>query len=106
MSKIYPSDVTDDQWLVLEPHIPPTKHGGRHRVVDIRRVVNAIFYRNRSGCQWRMLPKDYPPWQTVYYYFARWRDNGTWKRLNQLLREQVRVAAEHEPTPSAGSVDS
>jgi putative transposase len=68
--------------------------------------VNGIFYRNKSGCQWRMLPRDYPPWQTVYYYFAQWRDNGTWERINQIVREQVRCAVGREPTPSAGSVDS
>src|SRR6516225_7892100 len=62
MSKTYPSDLTDEQWALLEPHIPPCKHGGRKRVVDIRRVVNGILYRNKSGCQWRMLPKDFPPW--------------------------------------------
>jgi putative transposase len=90
---------------VLEPLIPPS-HGGHPREVDIRRVVNGIFYRNRAGCQWRMLPKDYPPWQTVYYYFAKWRDDGTWKRFLDALREQVRVAAGREPTPSAGSIDS
>lgn len=106
MSKIYPSDLTDEQWAVLEPHVPPCKHGGRHREVNIRLVVNGIFYRNKSGCQWRMLPRDYPPWQTVYYYFAQWRDNGTWERINHILREQVRGAAGREPTPSAGSVDS
>jgi putative transposase len=105
MSKTYPSDVTDDQWAILAPLIPPS-HGGHPRVVDLRRVVNAIFYRNRSGCQWRMLPTDFPPWGTVYYYFAKWRGDGTWKRLVQKLREQVRVAAGREPTPSAGSIDS
>jgi putative transposase len=105
MSKTYPSDVTDEQWAVLEPLIPPS-HGGHPREVDIRRVVNGIFYRNRAGCQWRMLPKDFPPWGTVYYYFAKWRDDGTWKRLVDTLREQVRVAAGRQPTPSAGSIDS
>jgi len=106
MSKTYPSDLTDEQWAVLKPLIPGCKHGGRERTVDIRRVINAIYYRDRSGCQWRMLPKDYPPWQTVYYYFAQWRDNGTWERINQILREHVRIAAGREPTPSAGSIDS
>ena len=60
-------------------------------MVDIRRVVNGIFYRNRSGCQWRMLPTDFPPWGTVYYYFAKWRQDGTWRQLNDTLREMVRV---------------
>jgi transposase len=105
MSKTYPSDLTDEQWAILEPLIPPS-HGGHPRVVDIRRVVNGLFYRNRSGCQWRMLPTDFPPWPTVYYYFAKWRDAGTWQRLLDTLREQGRVAAGREPTPSAGSIDS
>jgi putative transposase len=105
MNTTYPSDLTDEQWAVLEPLIPPS-HGGHPREVALRRVVNAIFYRTRSGCQWRMLPKDFPPWQTVYYYFAKWRDDGTWERLMDTLREQVRVAAGREPTPSAGSIDS
>jgi putative transposase len=106
MSKTYPSDLTDEQWTALEPYIPAGKHGGRHREVDIRRIVNGIFYRNKAGCQWRMLPKDFPPWQTVYYYFAQWRDNGTLRRIHALLRAQVRVAVGKEPTPSAGSIDS
>jgi putative transposase len=106
MSKIYPSDLTDEQWAILEPHIPAAKHGGRHRTVDIRRVVNAILYRNKAGCQWRMLPKDFPPWGTVYYYFAQWRDNGTLQRIHDCLRPWVRILAGRQATPSAGSIDS
>jgi putative transposase len=105
MSKTYPSDLTDEQWAVLEPLIPPS-HGGHPRIVDIRRVLNGIFYRNRAGCQWRMLPKDFPPWETVYYYFAKWRKNGTWKHVNDTLRKKARAAAGRDPTPSAGSIDS
>src|SRR5947208_13195361 len=105
MSQVYPSDVTDDQWSILEPLIPPS-HGGRPRLTDMRRILNGIFYRNRSGCQWRMLPKEYGPWQTAYYFFAQWRDNGLWGRMNDALREQVRLAAGRDPTPSAGSIDS
>src|SRR5262245_3544943 len=105
MSKTYPSDVPDEQWALLEPLIPPS-HGGRPRRIDIRRVVNGIFYRSRAGCQWRMLPKEYGPWETVYYYFAKWCKGGTWRRLNDALRERVRVAAGREPTPSAGGIDS
>ena len=105
MNQTYPSDLTDEQWAVLEPSISPA-HGGHPRVVDIRCVVNGIFYRTRAGCQWRMLPKDYPPWQTVYYYFAKWQKDGTWAQLNDHLRQAVRVAAGREPTPSAGSIDS
>lgn len=105
MSKTYPSDLTDEQWALLEPLIPAS-YGGHPRQVDIRRVLKGIFYRNRAGCQWRMLPKEYPPWQTVYYYFAQWRDNGTWELLNDQLRAWVRVAAGRHATPSAGSIDS
>jgi len=74
--------------------------------VDIRRIVNGILYRNKSGCQWRMLPKDYPPWGTVYYYFAQWRDDGTLRRIHDFLRERVRVLAGRESSPSGGSIDS
>lgn len=105
MNKLYPSDLTDDQWDVLSPLLP-VSHGGRPPEVDLRRVLNGIFYRTRSGCQWRMLPKDFPPWGTVYYWFAKWRDDGTLQRLNAVLRELTRVAAGREPTPSAGSMDS
>lgn len=112
MSKTYPSDLTDEQWAVLEPLIPPS-HGGRPPTKDLRLMLNGIFYRNKSGCQWRMLPKDYGPWQAVYYYFAKWRNNGLWAQLNDALRQQVRCQTIHpntlQPraaTPSAGSMDS
>ncbi len=112
MSKIYPSDLTDDQWAIIEPLIPPS-HGGHPRVIDLRSIINGLFYRNRSGCQWRMLPKEFGPWQTVYYYFALWRKKGTWQKLNEALRERVRVQTldpetqqPRQPTPSAGSLDS
>lgn len=102
---MYPTDLTDDQWAILEPLIPPS-HGGRPRVVDIRLVLNAIFYRNRTGCQWDMLPNDYPPPDTVYYYFSKWRNAGLFQQWNDAIREQVRVAEHRDPTPSAGSIDS
>src|SRR5262245_53354042 len=105
MNTTYPSDVTDEQWLVLESLIPSSK-GGRPPEVDFRVVINGIFYRNLSGCQWRMLPKEYGPWETVYYWFAKWRDTGTFERFNAALREQVRRAEGRDPTPSAGSIDS
>jgi putative transposase len=112
MSKTYPSDMTDEQWAVLGELIPPS-HGGRPRTKDVRRVVNGIFYRNKSGCQWRMLPKEYGPWESVYYYFAKWRKDGTWGRVNGTLREAVRsqtinpnTLEPRDPTPSAGSMDS
>ena len=102
----YPSDLSDGQWAIIDPLIPQAKHGGRPREVDMREVINAILFLNRSGCQWDMLPHDLLPKSTVYGYFAKWRDDGTWQRILDVLREQVRVAAGRESTPSAGSVDS
>ena len=106
MRKPYPSDLTDDQWAILEPLIPPAKPGGRPRRVSMREVLNALFYQNRAGCQWDMLPHDLPPKSTVYDYFLAWRDDGTWQRLVDALRTQVRLAAGREATPSAGAIDS
>jgi putative transposase len=104
----YPSDLTNDQWSFLEPVLPPERTNGlgRPREVDLREVINAILYLVRSGCQWDMLPHDLPPKSTVYEYFARWRDDGTWQRIMDALREQARTAAGREATPSAASVDS
>jgi transposase len=106
MRKSYPSDVTDAQWAVLEPLIPPAKHGGAPRTVDMREIVNTLFYQNRSGCQWDMLPHDLAPKSSAYEYFQRWRQDGTWQKLVNALRAQVRVAAGRDETPSAGSIDS
>jgi transposase len=105
--KSYPSDLTSEQWSLLEPLVPAEEPSlGRPREVDFREVINAILYLNRSGCQWDMLPHDLPPKSTVYDYFAKWRDDGIWQRMMDALRVQVRVAAGREPTPSAASVDS
>jgi putative transposase len=90
MRKPYPTDLTDEQWHVLQPLIPPAKHGGRPRAVDMREVVNTLFYQNRSGCQWDMLPHDLLPKSTVYDYFAQWRDDGTWQTLLDALRRALR----------------
>ena len=103
----YPSDLTDAQWAILEPLIPTAKHGGRPRGVEMREILNAMFYINRSGCQWDMLPRDLPPKSSVYVYFAQWRDDGTWQELVDALRTKVRTeVGEREATPSAGSIDS
>ena len=102
----YPSDTTDQAWAILEPLIPPVAPGGRPRKTDMRRVVDAIFYRNRNGCTWRALPHDFPPWRTVYNYFKWWKWDGTWAALNEALRIAVRRQAGREPTPSAGAIDS
>ena len=102
MRKPYPTDLTDEQWQVLQPLIPPAKHGGRPRTVDMREVVNTLFYQNRSGCQWDMLPHDLLPKSTVYDYFAQWRDDGTWQLLLDALRRAVRQAAGRERPPAPG----
>lgn len=108
LRKPYGSDLTDEQWAILEPLIPAprTERGGRPREVDMREVVNTIQYLNRTGCQWDMLPHDLLSKSTAYEYFAQWRDDGTWERLMAALRTQVRVNAGREPTPSAVCIDS
>ncbi len=97
-SRCYPSDLTNQEWAILEPLIPPAKGGGRPRTTDMREVLNAIFYVDRTGCQWRALPHDFPTWSTVWSYFRTWRKDGTWQRMHTTLRERVRVKQGREPT--------
>ena len=104
--KAYPSDLTEREWQILEPLIPPAKPGGRPRSVDMREIINGILYVLQSGCAWRMMPHDLPPWSTVYDYFRKWRIEGVWEQLHTVLRQDVRVAAGRRPTPSAGILDS
>jgi putative transposase len=106
--KPYPSDLSDEQWEWIAIALPEAKPGGRPRGVDLREVVNAVLYQNRSGCQWDMLPHDFPARSTVYEYFAAWRDDGTWAKVLRVMREGYREthAASEEPTPSAASIDS
>ncbi len=104
--KPYPSDLNDQEWALLEPLIPPAKRGGRPRTVHMREVLNAIFYVLKTGCQWRQLPRDFPPKGTVYHYFNTWRKDGTWARINDALREQLRCQMGRQAMPSAGSIDS
>lgn len=106
--KPYPSDLADEQWELIEVVIPAAKSGGRPREVQMREVINALLYINRSGCQWDMLPHDLPAKSTVYEYFVAWRDDGTWQRILDVLREAYRQvhAPTQEPTPSAASIDS
>jgi putative transposase len=102
----YPSDVTDAEWNVISPLLPLAKAGGRPRTAVLREVVNALFYLNRSGCAWRMLPKDFPPHQTVYDYFRGWRKDGTWTKVHDALRDLLREKAGREASPSAAIIDS
>ena len=104
--KRYPSDLTRSQWRRIEPHVPRPKTGGRPATVERREIVNAILYVVREGCSWRALPHDFPPWQTVYHYFRLWRDDGTWQRIHDALRDEVRTAAGRDPSPSAAILDA
>jgi putative transposase len=104
--EVYPSDLCDDEWAMLEPLIPSEKPGGRPRQVNMRAVINGIFYLLRAGCAWRMLPREYPPRSTIYGYFALFRDTGVWEQIMTVLRERCREQAGREPTPSAGIIDS
>lgn len=104
--KPYSTDLSDAQWEILKPLIPPARKGGRPRVVDMREVINSILYLNRTGCQWDMLPHDLLPKSTVYQYFSQWRDDGTLQSMMDALRGQVRQQEGREATPSAASIDS
>jgi putative transposase len=106
MRKPYPTDLSDAEWNYIEPHMPAPKEHGRPRIHSPREILDAIFYLLRSGCQWRLLPHDFPRWPTVYYYFRQWRLDGTWGRINQAIRERLRVRLKRNPQPTAGIVDS
>src|SRR6266702_1396402 len=102
----YPSDLTEQEWAILEPLIPPAKPGGHPRTTDMREVINAMLYLDRTGSQWRALPHEFPPWSTVWSYFRTWRNTGIWKRMHTALREWVRLKQGRKPTPSAAIIDS
>lgn len=102
----YPSDLSDREWVLLEPLLPPAKPGGRPRSVSLRRILNGVFSLLRTGCAWRYLPREYGPWSTVFHYFRLWRRTGLWARIHTVLRERVRQAVGREPTPSAAIIDS
>lgn len=104
--RAYPTDLTDAQWALLEPLVPPPRPGGRPPKHPRRELVNAMLYVLRSGEAWRLLPHDLPPWQTVYHYFRLWRMDGTWEGVNAALRERVRVRAGRRPQPSGAILDS
>ena len=102
----YPSDMTDREWAIIAPLLPPARSGGRPRTVDLRAVVDAILFIASSGCQWRMLPKDFPPRSTVQGYFYDWRDSRLWETINQLLVMSARELEGREASPTAGVIDS
>lgn len=102
----YPSDLTNEQWNRLEPLLPGPAHTGRKPKYALREITNAIFYLLRSGCTWRMLPRDLPPWQVVYWHFAKWRATGVWQSINDALRTELRVQDGREEEPSAAVMDS
>ena len=103
----YQSDISDKDWQKVEPHIPePKSKKGRKRKHALRLIFNAIFYVLRSGCQWRMMPHDFPPWKTVYHYFRLWRLNRIWEQINSALRSELRIADGRQPEPSAAIIDS
>jgi transposase len=106
MRQSYRTDLSDEQWELLEDMIPPAKPGGRPRSVDIREVVNAIFYLVSGGMAWHLLPHDFPKWKTVYHYFRAWRLDGDWVRIHDVLRQWVRICEDHQASPSAAILDS
>jgi putative transposase len=106
VSKRYASDLKDQEFALLAPHVVLKDGSGKKRTVDIREVLNAIFYRTRTGCQWRMLPTDFPTWNHVWYYYRTWRNDGTLECINTLLRCDVRSKAGRDPEPSVAIIDS
>src|SRR3954453_5968092 len=102
----YPSDTSDEQWALVEPLLPPVKTGGRPEKHPRRAIVDAILYVVRTGCAWRQLPADFPPWQTVYWYFNQWEQARVTERILPVVREQLRVQEGRNPEPSAGLIDS
>ena len=104
--KSYPSDLSEKEWRIILPFIPPAKEGGRPRSLSIREMLNAIFYILRAGCAWRMLPNGFPVWQMVHGYFRQWKKAGVWEAINDALREAVRLEAGREAQPSAAIIDS
>ncbi len=102
----YDSDLSDAEWEIIQPLLPRPKSGGRVPTVDRRAVLNGIFYTMRSGCAWRLLPHDFPKWQTVYGFFRSWKKDGTWKKIHDKLRDRVRLSVGKKKQPTAGIIDS
>jgi putative transposase len=106
MKRSYSTDLSDAEWGCIEPYVPPPNRRGRPKIHTTREILDAIFYVLKSGCPWRLLPRDFPPWETVYWWFGRWRTDGTFERLNAALRELLRACSGRNPLPSAGIADS
>ncbi len=102
----YPSGLGDEEWSLFAPLLVPGKQAGHPRVFEPRRIADAAFYLLRTGCQWRALPHEFPPWPTVYYHYSRWRRSGIWERINTELRERHRAAIGRDRQPSAAIIDS
>lgn len=102
----YPSNLSDEEWAILGPLVTPGKQAGHPQVLELRRIVDAVFYLLRAGCQWRALPHDFPPWAAVFYHYAKWRRQGAWERINAALRERHRVAIGRRAQPTAAIIDS
>lgn len=102
----YPTDATDQEWAIIAPHLTRKAPTGRPRTVDLRNVFNAIRYKNRAGCQWDMLPKGFPPKSTVFDYYQKWNQDGTWIRINDMLRERVRCALGRDKQPHIAVIDT
>jgi putative transposase len=102
----YPGDLTDTEWAIIAPLLPAAKAGERPRTTDLRAVLDALFYQQRTGYQWRYLPQEFPPWPAVWTYFRLWRNDGTWERIHTKLREATRLHQGRQATPSAAIIDS
>ena len=98
-ARLYPCDLTDQQWELIKDLVPTARRGGRPRTTSARQIINAVFYVTRTGCAWRYLPKQYPPWQTVYDYFCQWREQGAWRKIHRMLAEKIRARAHKNRVP-------
>jgi putative transposase len=104
--KRYPTDLSAAEWSWLVPHLPPPKQRGRPRLHSPREILGGVFYVLKTGCQWRMFPREFPPWKTVFHYFQAWRIDCTWERMNRAMRRRLREQFGRDPEPSVGIVDS
>jgi putative transposase len=104
--KVYSSDLTDEEWILLSDLLPMAKSGGKPRIIQTREILNAVFYILRASCAWRLLPHDFPNWKTVYHYWREWRISGSWEQINTVLRQLLRGKIGHEIQPSAAVIDS